>query len=219
MTLADLIDAFREESGDNGNPPFWTNERLARMATEGQIEACRRGYLLIDSASALCTIGVNAGDPLVYIDNRVVDIRRARLSLGAWKLQPFTVEEMDCGAGIQWETITGTPTAYVTDYQSGAIRLYPSPSVADTLLLMVSRLPLSDLVDDDDEPELRLECQPALVQWMLYRAYAKQDADTFDKDKSQRALAEFEREFGHKVSARNEEWRREKLVIGSDPIA
>lgn len=218
MTLADLIDAFREESGDNGSPPFWTNERLARLATEGQVEACRRGYLLIDSTSSICAIGVSAGDPLVALDKRVSEVLRARLSGCSFWLVPITCQEMDAYSAV-WEADAGTPTHYVTDYQSGAIRMYPVPTSSADLLLTVSRFPLNDLVYDEDEPELRLECQPALVQWMLYRAYAKQDADTFDKDKSQRALAEFDREFGRKVSARNEEWRRGKPLIGIVPIA
>jgi hypothetical protein len=218
VTLAELIADFREESGDNGTDPFWTDDRLSRLATEGQIEACRRGYLLIDSTSSICTVGVVANDPVVALDKRITGIMRARWSSGGFRLLPITCQEMDAYS-TTWENDTGTPTNYVTNYQSGAIRLYPSPTVSADLLLTVSRMPLNNLVDDEDEPELRDECQPALVQWMLHRAYAKQDADTFDKDKSQRALAEFEREFGRKVSARNEEWRRSALVVGAEPIA
>ena len=87
------------------------------------------------------------------------------------------------------------------------------PTIADLLK------PLVDLVNDDDEPEIRIEAQPAIVQWMLYRAYSKQDADTFDPQKAARALAEFEREFGRKTSARNEQWMRSDHVVGADPIA
>ncbi len=218
MTLADLIDDFREESHDIGSPPFWSATRLARLASEGQREACRRGDLLIDSTSSMCSVSVTAGDPVVAIDPRVLEVKRIRLASLGFQLCPVTVAQMD-GYTSPWEQDTGEPTNYVPDYQTGAIRLYPIPVSDDDLLLTVSRLPLEDLVDDSDEPEIRLEAQHALVQWMLYRAYSKQDADTFDPKKAARALAEFEREFGRKTSARNEQWMRSDHVVGADPIA
>lgn len=218
MTLADLIDDFREESHDLGTPPFWSFERLAKIASEGQREACRRGDLLIDSTGPMCFASVTAGDPVVTLDPRALEVKRIRLASRGFQLCPVTTGHMD-GCSSTWEQDSGEPTNFVTDYQTGAIRLYPIPVADDDLLLTVRRLPLADLVDDADEPEIRLEAQPALVQWMLYRAYSKQDADTFDPQKSARALAEFEREFGRKTSARNEQWMRSANVVGADPIA
>lgn len=40
-----------------------------------------------------------------------------------------------------------------------------------------------------------------------------------DPNKSARALAEFEREFGPRVSARNERWRNSRHSITTQPIA
>ncbi len=218
MTLADLIDDFREESHDLGTPPFWSFERLAKIASEGQREACRRGDLLIDSTGPMCSVSVTAGEPIVTLDPRALEVKRIRLASRGFQLLPVTTGCMDEYAST-WEQDSGEPTNYVTDYQTGAIRLYPIQAADDELLLTVRRLPLADLVDDADEPEIRLEAQPALVQWMLYRAYSKQDADTFDPHKAARSLAEFEREFGRKTSARNEQWMRSANVVGADPIA
>lgn len=218
MTLADLIDDFREESHDLGDPPFWSVSRLARLASEGQREACRRGDLLIDSTGPMCSASVTAGDPIVTLDPRALEVKRIRLASRGFQLCPVTTSQMD-ECALTWEQDSGDPTNFVTDYQTGAIRLYPIPVADDELSLTVRRLPLVDMVNDDDEPEIRIEAQPALVQWMLYRAYSKQDADTFDPNKAARALAEFEREFGRKSSARNEQWMRSSHVVGADPIA
>jgi len=57
------------------------------------------------------------------------------------------------------------------------------------------------------------------VQWMLYRAYMRQDADTFNPTKAAAALAEFVREFGEKKSMRNEEWIREGNSLDVSPLA
>lgn len=219
MTLADLIDAFRDESFDNNRVKyFWSNATLTRFANEAENEACRRGSLLVSSSGPTCTYGVSAGQDVVLLDRSVLKIRRAKMASGGDTLASVTAAQMDLSAQ-SWELETGTPIALVTDYQSGAVRLYPVPTSDDTLRMTVSRLPLRPMEADDDEPEIRAEAHPALVQWMLYRAYSRQDAETFDPKKASRALLEFEREFGGKASMRNEQWVRDSHAVGADPIA
>ena len=75
------------------------------------------------------------------------------------------------------------------------------------------------MVADTDTPEIRPEYHPALVQWMLYRAYSKQDTETCDPAKAEKALAKFTQEFGEARSARNETWRRNRVETHIDPIA
>ncbi len=219
MTLGDLIGAFRDEAGDKvNNPYFWPTKQLTKWANEGETEACRRAQLLIDSTSPSCSVPVVAGTPVVGLDPVVLCVMRARMDANPLPMAFQTLRDMDACA-LGWESVTGKPVVCVTDYQSGAIRLYPSPSEDGTLLLTISRLPSYQMESDTDEPEIRPEHHPALVQWMLYRAYAKQDADTFDPRKSASALAEFEREFGSKASARNELWSRGRPDIVFQPIA
>lgn len=215
MTLDDLIADYREEGGDNGSPPFVSDAWLTKRANQAERETCRRAGLLIESVHAMCTISVTAGAPLATLDSKIIDIKTARMSLDSCQLTPVTVSELP----MNWESDAGTPSHYVTDYQSGAVRLYPSPVVDDDLLLTVTRMPLADMSAGDDEPEIREEYHEALVQWMLHKAYAKQDADMADPNKSARALAEFEREFGPRVSARNERWRNSRHSITTQPIA
>lgn len=218
MNAGELIEAYRNESHDKSIPPLVKDERLLQFASEAEREACRRANLLIDSTSGFCSVAVSANDPLVEIDQSIINIRRARLSISLYPLSPVRAEEMD-RVNPGWESHVGTPTTYVTDYQTGFIRLYPIQRTTADLIITVSRLPVLEMTDDGDEPEIRQEYHPALVQWMLYRAYAIQDADLFDQNKSARALAEFEREFGRKSSARNEAWQRERPMIDTPTIA
>jgi hypothetical protein len=218
MNLRDLIDEFRWEAADEAITPFWTDAFLARAASQAEQEACRRGALILDSSSPFCSISFGAGDNLLQLDGRILEIRRARLSVAGRRIYPITVAQLDRN-NEQWESETGEPLAYVTDYQTGHIRLYPTPTAADEIQLTVRRLPLADLVDDNDEPEIRPESHLGLVQWMLYRAYMRQDADTFNPTKAAAALAEFVREFGEKKSMRNEEWIREGNSLDVAPLA
>ena len=218
MTLSELIEAYRDESHDLAVPPFMSDERLARLATDGQNEACRRGNLITDSTSDFCTLYVTAGDPMLELDPLILNVTRARIDSIAWPLAITKIAVMD-DEEPGWESHTGTPTHYIGDYQTGYLRLYPIPLEDDTVRITVSRLPLKTLESDGDEPEIRLEAHPALVQWMLHRAYAYQDTDLVDPNKSAAALVEFEREFGRKKSARNEAWQRERNSFSAAPIA
>jgi len=218
MNLRDLIDEFRWEAADEATAPFWTDAFLARAASQAEQEACRRGALILDSSSPFCSISFGAGDNLLKLDGKILEIRRAKISIPGRKIDPVTSSHLDRNSD-QWESETGEPLAYVTDYQTGHIRLYPTPTAADEIQLTVRRLPLADLVDDNDEPEIRPESHLGLVQWMLYRAYMRQDADTFNPNKAAAALAEFVREFGEKKSMRNEEWVRENNSLDVSPLA
>jgi hypothetical protein len=218
MNLRDLIDEFRLDAKDEGTPPFWSDAFLSRVASQAEQETCRRGALILDSSSPFCSISFGAGDNLLKLDGKILEIRRAKISIPGRKIDPVTSSHLDRNSD-QWESETGEPLAYVTDYQTGHIRLYPTPTAADEIQLTVRRLPLADLVDDNDEPEIRPESHLGLVQWMLYRAYMRQDADTFNPTKAAAALAEFVREFGEKKSMRNEEWIREGNSLDVSPLA
>lgn len=218
MNLAALRDLCRREANDVNTPPLYSDELLDDCANEAQQEACRRAHLLIDSTATFCTLPIRAGDDVLRLDPRIIDVRRARLSGANYRLDLIHVDDMDARSP-QWEAEAGTPRALVTGYQSNALRLYPMPTAADTLQLTVSRLPLKDMADDDDEPEIRPEAHRALVQWMLHRAFETKDSELIDPKGAEKALRKFEQEFGARHSARNEQWMRERIQTATAPIA
>lgn len=218
MLLLGLRTLFRREANDATKPYLWSDEALNDFANEAEQEACRRGHLLIDSTANFCTIPIVAGDDVLALDPRIIDVRRARLIGENCMLDLIHVDEMDASAP-QWETETGTPRALVTDYQSNALRLYPIPTAADSLKLTVSRLPMKDMAADDDAPEIRIEHRRGLVQWMLHRAFDTKDSELIDPQGAAKALAKFEAEFGRRSSARNEHWMRERMQMTANPIA
>ena len=218
MTLVELIALYRIESNDRATPPFVDEAQLTEFANEAEEEACRRAELLRDSTAALCSLAFASGVAVVSLDPRIIDMRRVRLASDPLPLSVLAVDEMD-ELSPAWEDETGTPRAVVTGYQSNALRLYPIPTAADTLRLTVTRLPLEPMANDDDAPEICASYHRALVQWMLYRVYSIQDSELLDTDKAAKCLANFEREFGRRQSARNEQWRAERHSMTATPIA
>ncbi|CAN7474559.1 hypothetical protein LJR074_003191 [Acidovorax sp. LjRoot74] len=219
MTLAEMIALYRAQSMDIAEPPFCEDELLIIYANEGQDEACRRGQLLRDAASALCLVGYSAGDESVAIDPRIVQVARAQAD--GHPVGVVGADEMDASVP-GWDagsSAANRPSTLVAGLSSGRLHLWPVPTQAGRIKLQVFRLPLKKLADNTDKPEIRPELHPALVDWMLYRAYSREDSDLHNDSKAAIALARFEAEFGRKTSGRNEVWMRNGQSPMPGPIA
>lgn len=206
MTLRELIEIFRHEVDDLGEPYLWSDDELIEYANDAENEACRRARLLIDSTTAeICQIVVDADTGLYALDERVIFVRRAKLASRSLTLARASLRDVDAYVP-GWEAHTGTVTSFITDADTGMLRLYPVPRAADTLNLTVVRLPLVELNSLDDSFEIHARYQRNLRHWLKYRAYSKQDAETRDGKKAAEGLALFEQEFGKASTAIDEEW-------------
>ena len=110
MKLSDLIRICRSEGGDLSVPPLWARDDLVGYANEAEREACRRALLLTDSSTSdLCALAVVAGDPVISLPAKIIDVMRARLeSQKGIMLGIATVAELDA-SDPGWEDQTGTP--------------------------------------------------------------------------------------------------------------
>lgn len=218
MTLEELIVLYRAQSFDNAEPYFCSDELLTIYANEAQEEACRRGELLRSSSADFCTIAFDAGDESVALDNRIVRIKSARVN---GKTVSVATSDMMDELFPEWRNDTSqtTPTHLIEGENTGELSLWPRPAATGSIKLTVQRLPLERLANDPDEPEIRPELHPALVDWMLYRAHSREDQEIFNETKAARALARYEAEFGRKASGRNEAWSRYGERMNAAPIA
>lgn len=214
MTLEDLIALYRADAMDEARSMaggdgdvYCSDELLALYASEAQDEACRRGLLLRDSASPMCSLGFAAGAEAVDLDSRILRILRAFVDGQAVEL--VNVDDMDSAMpGWQFQQRQDRPQRLVAGMTTGKLHLWPVPAQAGAIRLTVQRLPLKPLRDAMDKPEIRPELHRSLVHWMLYKAYGREDTDLHNDAKAAVALAKFEAEFGRKASGRNEEWVR-----------
>lgn len=218
MTLDELISAFRDDENDTELPYMWSDAFITRHLNEAQREACRRAQLLVDSSSSFCTESFEAGDPLIKLNPLIITARRVKVSYSTYSLSPARAAEMD-RINPGWEKHRGTPTQFITDYETGYIRLYPNPTVSGEVTMTVVRLPKDDLANGEDTPELREEYQLGLLHWVKMRAYSKMDADRYDPQKADKFEAKFVQEFGERKSARSEAWQREQPQIEVPTIA
>ena len=73
MTLGEMIALYRAQAGDTAQPYFCDDELLAIYANEAQMEACRRGQLLLDASR----VQLQAGQELVKLAPTALRVTRA----------------------------------------------------------------------------------------------------------------------------------------------
>jgi hypothetical protein len=216
MKLGKIVELWRLAVDDTVQPYLWSDSEAIAYAVDAENEACRRARLLIDSStSEICQLAVTAGDVSKTLDPRVIFIRRAIESGKTMPLARYNMRDLDeCRLG--WESNTGTIDGLVTDWETGKVRLYRIPTANTVINMTVVRLPLTDMNDLEDTPEINARFHEGLINWMIYRAYMKPDKETYDATRANTALEIFEGEFGRKSGAEEEEWISRQF--GADPF-
>lgn len=192
-TLADLRGDARLRLDDGVVPYLWSDAELDAWINEAIREASLRAGLNrqkieidITAAESECTLG----ESIVYV-------HRARLVSGNRVLDRTSRDDLDsCRTG--WEAATGSPRAFFIE--GNTLTLYPTPIAADTLELRAECYP--DLLEaDSDEVAFESHDVWPLLEWVIYRAAQKRDADSILPNPDQYDSA-FTRRFGPRPSAR-----------------
>lgn len=213
MTLHDLITYFRAQAQDEEEPFFCSNVLLTVYANEAQTEAARRGMLIRRSA----TIPYHAGDRTVDIDPLVIYVLRAQAD--GHCVTALNFRHMDeAHPGWQSDTVRGTPQVLIEGMDDNKLHIWPIPDKDGQFEIVLQMMP-EPMRLPSDAPEIRAEAHPALVHWMLYRAYSREDIEIYNPQKAQAALSEFVSEFGMRNSLRNEQWVRDGMSAIPHPTA
>jgi hypothetical protein len=229
MTLDDQIQACRSLNGDTAAPFLWSDEEWTLYLNEAQREAAERGQLILDvSTPAVVEINVVAGTRTYPLHPSIIKIKRAKLDLGDRPLIETSATQMDEGGtgwfpsglnayaaystwypgGSNWETLTGNPERFIQNGDQ-SITLIRIPIADDVLRMRVTRLPLVDMVDDDDEPEIASRYHFRALDWARHLAYLKQDPDALDQNKAAALEQSFTAAFGVRPDANVQRKRRE----------
>lgn len=201
MTLDDLIQRFRTEADDKVAPLMWPTSDIAMWLNEAVEEAAIRARLLYDaSTTAVTQITVVAGTSSYPLHDSLYEIVKVRFQatgdVGFTTLSIVSREYLD-DLEPDWRSLTEEYPQYLVQ-DDVSITVAKTPEQSGTLFLEGYRLPLADMEDDDDAPEIGRAHHRHLVNWALYRAYSKPDAETYDATRSQKALQDFTDYFGER---------------------
>lgn len=207
MNLQELIAAFRTDAFDKKSPYFWTDCDVIRWFNEAEQEACIRQKLIREKTNpAICRIDVTAENTVYPLDPRVIDINYASMvyvgndNMFPYILAKTTTDELDM-IRPQWRALSYRPRAiicYDTSIETDCI-----PDTAYTINLEVYRLPLQDMVNSADTPEINAIHHRHLVKWVLFRAAQMQDAEIESSGRAEKFEAQFDEYFGRRPTADN----------------
>lgn len=198
MTLEDLIARFRVLAADKEEPPFWSNEDVARWLSDGQVQACIRGRLLREDArDAVCRIALEPGRQVYKLHRAVYELLdlRIRPATGGRSRPLALVTREWLNAEMPHWRDCDQPARFAIQAET-SLRVVGGIAPGDVLYLEGYRLPLVALKDDSDTPEIHEAHHVALVQWALFQAFSVPDSDAFDPARASLAEEAFTRYFG-----------------------
>lgn len=166
------------------------------------------GFTLLNNNGAFTINSVVAGSIVVAENTMNTEIAGDSVTVHA-KQTPMvetTREVMDTDVG-DWQNSTGEPFAFIKEAGTEFLA-YPIPIEANTVSLVVTRLPDIDMISLSSEPEIPEQYHYDLVLWMCKLAYEKADSDTLDLKKAIYYDEQFSNRFGDRPSARAEAFRR-----------
>ena len=204
-----LQDPSGEELVDDGwitddSNLLWSNAELVDYLNEAEREACRRSFLLLESEDTdIIRISVEEDTAVYALNPLILEVLSGTLTTAKRVLsveQPLEYFQSISGS---WNTLTGIPTAIITDYQTGKIRLYKIPVEDDTLMLTAYRLPKTEMTwaNRSSSPEIDSSYHMDLIWWILYLAFSKYDSETEDTKMADRYYNLFASAFGPRVDA------------------
>ncbi len=204
MNLKALIDRYRTEANDKVEPYFCADPDVKQWLNEAVVEACFRGRLIHESIKPSVTqIPVTAGRTAYNIHAALYEIDFIAFAVSSdgsdkTPLHLTSVEEMD-KRNVDWRNEEGAPR-FAIQYDK-TLRLAPRPSTSGVIFLEGFRIPLIDMCDAEDEPEINEAHHKHLVEWVLHKAFSVPDAEFFDRDRSQTAKQAFIDYFGIRPDA------------------
>lgn len=190
MTLDELIAVCQTRVDDAVGPrTFVDPEQWRQYAIQAQREAAERALLL----RRQFVFPIQRGKAQYPLNPLILFIRRVTVQTTAHVLYPTDIDELDRWIG-PWESIVGSPTAYLTDERH--LTVYPSPDQDYTLRLDTYCYPKDPGSGDCFELEISEKDHYYLTHWMCYEALTTMDVDLEHTEKAEMEYSKFERRFG-----------------------
>ena len=214
MTLEDLIRRFRVLAQDTEQPFLWSDEAVMDWLNDAQAQACVRGRLIReDENPAVCQIALTPGQHTYPLHASVYELINLRIKgSGTEPSRPMSIKSREwLDANVcDWRDMDEPSPWLIQD--DTTLRVVGAIQAGDVLHLECYRLPLKQLANDMDKPEIHAAHHVHLIQWALHKAFSVPDADGFDAARSAAAEAEFTAYFGPMPDSDMRRTTREDVV-------
>ena len=190
MDSTSLRDQYRSDVDDLAQPYLWSDSEFFVWLDEAQRTFCRKTFGLGDASSPLTKISYVAGEEWKPTSALILKFRDAYLTADGRPLGIVNYENL-MSEGFRLDQRTGHVRQIIIGIEPHKMRLYPIPTEDGAIQLLVDRLPLKAITDEDQQLEIDPQHHLALLDWVKFRAYDKQDAETQDASRSQKYEASF----------------------------
>lgn len=225
MNSAELYDTFRSDVVDTARPYLWTDEDVYRY-----MDAAYRMFVRLTGGIADFTteevvkLNLITGEDVYSLHPSVLRIMTITLDSTGEEVSVINAADMptlynsvnDYGQlrKLSMNNLPGAVRWVVQGMQKNKVKVIQIPMADDSLSMYLYRLPLTHIVDDKhDLGEVDDDHHTYLLDWMKSLAYKKQDAETVDKAKSEKAEADFTK-YCAQVRREWERYKHKTRVVG-----
>lgn len=197
MTFEDLLRRFRALAKDRVEPYRAENEDVLDWLNDAQAQACvRRRLLVAEGDPALCEIALQPAQVAYPLHRAIYEIISLRIVAATGQVRFITLQTREwLDAELpDWRDYP-RPACFAIQTDTG-LRMVGTIDVGDVLHLEAYRLPLKNLANDADEPEIHDAHHEHLIQWALHKAFSVPDSELFDPNRAALAEQAFSAYFG-----------------------
>ena len=221
MDSTGLYDAFRSDVVDTARPYLWSDEEVWRYANDAYRMFVRLIGGVPDFDSDICAVSVVPGEAVADIDPNIVRIMSATRRSDSNVIEIINSTDLgkmrskDYGQTKQlvMDSREGPVRYAVLGLRKNTLRWIQVPIEADTIDLVIYRLPLNTITGEGEElTDVEEDHHIHLLDWMKHLAYKKQDADTFNPQASAKGEADF-REYCAFVKAEMQRYQHKTRTV------
>ena len=188
MDSTALHNLFRSDVRDEVTPYLWSSLEIYAYIDDAQKMFCRLQGGISDATSALTQVAVVANQAFSTISSRILKIRELISRTHHRKIELVNVEDVYPSPDIS----TGSLCRAIVGMEANKLRWVPVPAESQTVEMLIYRLPLVDITTSGQTIEIDEQHHRHLLSWMKHLAHMKQDAETYDKGRSDMFRAEFQ---------------------------
>lgn len=200
MNSDTLYATFRSDIVDEALPYLWSDDDVFRYMDAAYRMFVRLTGGISDFTSEATVVSIVTGEAIADLHPSILRIMSAnKLS----DEQDLTIINMVAEATTQSDdyfqllrsirsTQTGAVRKMIIGAEQDKARWVSVPEADDTVNLHIYRMPLTHITDGSHAMgDIKEDHHTYLLDWMKHLAYKKQDAETFDKSKSDECEAAF----------------------------
>lgn len=192
MTAGELLDLYRDDSGDNVAPYLWSDDLILSHIDDAQTMFCRLTDGISDATTpAVTQLAVLPTVEWYSLHESILKVRSAARADTGRPVEVLNVEDMPTRQ-MYFDGIAGTVRALILGIEADQVRMWPVPSETVTVNLTVFREPLVRITDGDQSFEIPAKHHKHLLLWVHHLALMKHDSEVSDRKKSADMKAAFE---------------------------